>query len=55
MNTNLNPNLKLYFIITYLLFWILLGITGFLISIDIPMVYQNIIKNLCAWTPTFVI
>jgi len=50
-----NTNLKLYFIFTYLLFWILLGVTGFLISLDIPILYQNIIKNLCAWTPTFVI
>lgn len=44
-----------YFIFTYLLFWILLGLTGFLISLDIPIIYQNIIKNVCAWTPTFVI
>ncbi|MBI9108424.1 MAG: CPBP family intramembrane metalloprotease [Spirochaetales bacterium] len=48
-------NLKIYFIFTYLVFWLLLGLTGFLISIEVPVLAQSIIKNVCAWTPTFVI
>lgn len=48
-------NLKSYFIFTYLLFWLLLGLTGFLISIEVPLLLQNIFKNICAAAPTFVI
>ncbi len=48
-------NLKKYFIFTYLFFWLLLGLTGYLISLDIPSQAQTAIKNICAWTPTFVI
>lgn len=48
-------NLIPYFIFTYLLFWSLLGLTGFLISKDIPELLQTIIKNVCSWTPTFII
>ncbi len=47
--------LRLYVIFTYLLFWALLGLTGFLISIDVPIIIQNIMKNGCAWSPTFVV
>jgi len=48
-------SLARYFIFTYLLFWILIGFTGFLISRNIPVLYQTILKNVCAWTPTFVL
>lgn len=48
-------NLIRYFIFTYLLFWLLLGVTGFLISVDVPELIQTIMKNVCAWTPTFVL
>lgn len=47
--------MKRYFIFTYLLFWLLIGLTGFLISLDVPVVIQNIAKNVAAWAPTFVI
>jgi membrane protease YdiL (CAAX protease family) len=47
--------LRNYFFFTYLLFWILIGVIGFLISLDVPALYQTILKNVCAWTPTFVI
>lgn len=36
-------------------FWALLGATGYLISRDVPVLIQNIMKNVCAWTPTFII
>ncbi len=48
-------NLIRYFIFTYLLFWSLLGVTGFLISLEVPELIQTIMKNVCAWTPTFVL
>ncbi len=48
-------NLTRYFIFTYLLFWLLLGVTGYLISVDVPELIQTIMKNVCAWTPTFVL
>jgi len=34
---------------------LLLGLTGYLISIDLPSLAQTIVKNVCAWTPTFVV
>ncbi len=55
LEKNDSKNLGTYFVYSYLLFWILLGITGYLISIEIPLLLQNVIKNVCAWTPTFVI
>ena len=48
-------NLVKYFVFSYLLFWLLLALTGYLISLEVPLLVQNIIKNVCAWTPTFVI
>lgn len=48
-------NLKHYLIFTYLLFWTLLGATGLFISLGVPEPIQNIMKNISAWTPTFVI
>ena len=48
-------SLTRYIIFTYLLFWILIGVTGFLISLDVPALFQTILKNVCAWTPTFVL
>ena len=44
-----------FFILSYLIFWLLLGLTGYLISIEVSLLIQNIMKNICAWTPTFVI
>ncbi|MGL1893891.1 MAG: CPBP family intramembrane metalloprotease [Spirochaetaceae bacterium] len=47
--------LKKFFILSYVMFWLLLGLTGYLISLDVPLLFQNIMKNICAWTPTFII
>lgn len=52
---NAHKNLKYYVILSYLMFWILLALTGYLISLDVPVFIQNIMKNVCAWTPTFAI
>jgi membrane protease YdiL (CAAX protease family) len=47
--------LQKYFILTYIIFWLLLVLTGYMISIKVPLLLQTIMKNLCAWSPTFVI
>ena len=44
-----------YFVFVYVLFWILLGLTGVLISLKVSLLVQQIMKNVCAWAPTFVI
>jgi membrane protease YdiL (CAAX protease family) len=46
-------NLLKYSVLTYLIFWILLGITGLIISLKAPQVIQDLMKNICAWSPTF--
>ena len=48
-------NLRIYLILTYAVFWMLLGFTGFLISLEVPSYIQTVMKTLCAWTPTFVL
>ena len=47
--------LRKYFILTYVIFWLLLALTGYMISLEVPSLIQTIMKNVCAWTPTFVI
>ena len=44
-----------YFLLSYLIFWILLGITGVLIALKAPSGVTSVMKNVCAWAPTFVI
>jgi membrane protease YdiL (CAAX protease family) len=48
-------DLKIYFLLTYLVFWVLLGLTGLMISLNVPLLLQTILKNVCAWSPTLVI
>ena len=48
-------NLKKYFGLTYIVFWLLLGLTGYLIFLQVPIYVQNVIKNVCSWSPTFVL
>jgi len=48
-------NLKKYFIFTYVIFWLLLGLTGYLISLDVPLLLQNILKNISSAAPTLII
>ena len=45
-------NLVKYFSLTYLLFWILLAITGICMMLEIPVV-SDIMTNVSAWAPTF--
>ena len=46
-------NLRLFFFLSYLIFWALLAFTGVLIYLDVPTNIQVIMKNICAWSPTF--
>ena len=48
-------NLKIYFLLSFIIFWLLLALTGLIISMEAPLLIQNIMKNVCSWTPTFVI
>jgi membrane protease YdiL (CAAX protease family) len=42
-----------YTLLTFLIFFVLLGITGLLISLKVPVAVKEIMKNVCAWSPTF--
>lgn len=58
MNSNYSLRKKeliRYFALTNLIFWILLGITGLAISHGISPALETTLKNICAWTSTFVI
>lgn len=48
-------NLRLYFIFTYLLFLVMLGLTGLLMSFKVPKIIVDIMSNVAAWSPTFVL
>ena len=44
-----------FFIYSYLLFWVGIAFIGFFMFIGVPVLIQDIMKNVIAWTPTFVI
>ena len=46
-------NLRNYFILAYVIFWLLLGVTGLLIALKAPPVVQTVMETICAWSPTF--
>jgi len=48
-------NLRLYFIFTYLMFLVMLGLTGLLVSLKAPKIIVDIMSNVAAWSPTFVL
>lgn len=47
--------LKSFLVFTYLLFWALFAITGGLVFLKAPDIVLTIMKNICAWTSTFVL
>jgi membrane protease YdiL (CAAX protease family) len=55
MNTTNRTNLRLFFILTYVLFYLLLAITGAMISFNVSPVLVTVMKNVCAWTSTFIL
>lgn len=48
-------SLRTFVILTYLLFWVLLAITGLTVYLKAPGIVQTIMQNVCAWTSTFVL
>lgn len=55
MKKLVTASIRKYLILTFLLFWILLSITGILIFLKAPDIVLVIFKNICAWTSTFVV
>lgn len=47
--------LRLFVVCTYIMFWLLLAVTGVLVYLKVPEVIQTIMKNVCAWASTFVL
>lgn len=48
-------NIKKYIVLAYMIFWLLLGLTGYMIFLKVPLYIQDIMKNVCAWSPTFAV
>ncbi|MDO8848464.1 MAG: CPBP family intramembrane metalloprotease [Coriobacteriia bacterium] len=46
-------NLRTYFILAYVIFWLLLVFTGLSIVLKVPPVVQTAMETVCAWAPTF--
>lgn len=47
--------LRNYFILSYVVFWLLLALTGYMVFLKTPLLLQSIMKNISAWSPIFVI
>ena len=47
--------LKRYFILSYIAFWLLIALTGCMVSLEVSPLIQNIMRNISAGTPTLVI
>lgn len=48
-------NLRLFFIFTYLMFWVMLVLTGILANLKVPKIVVDIMSNVAAWSPTFIL
>ena len=44
-----------YFMLTFLLFWVLIAITGVTLQLNPPKLIQYILPVICSWAPTFVL
>ena len=55
LNTINRTNLRLFFILTYVLFYLLLAITGAMISFNVSPVLVTVMKNISAWASTFIL
>ena len=47
--------LSKFFILSYLLFWVGIAFIGLLMLVGAPVLIQDIMKNVIAWAPTFVV
>jgi membrane protease YdiL (CAAX protease family) len=52
--TNISP-IRFFLIATFLLFWVLFLITGAAVFGGAPEIVQTVLKNVCAWSSTFVL
>jgi len=52
--TDLKRPLFRFFLLTYLVFWGLLGLTGLVFSLGVPAWVRYILPVICAWSPTIV-
>ncbi len=50
-----NKNFLTFTILTYVVFWLLLAVTGILIALKLPAYILTIMKNICAWSPTIAV
>jgi membrane protease YdiL (CAAX protease family) len=53
MDATARKDLRNYFILTNVVFWLLLVVTGFLVALKVPPVVQTVMECVCAWAPTF--
>lgn len=47
--------MKIFFLLAYLIFWALIALTGFVMSLDVSQFVQDAMVIICSWTPTYVI
>jgi len=55
MDKSDRKNLLLFCFGTYTLLLLLLGISGLIAFLNAPVIYQKIMNNICAWSPTFIV
>lgn len=48
-----DPALRLFFLSTYLIFWLLFALTGLSLSLGATEPLVTVLKDLCAWSSTF--
>ena len=48
-------NLRTFFLLAYVIFWVFIGLTGFVMSLDTSQFIQDLMVVISSWTPTFVI
>jgi membrane protease YdiL (CAAX protease family) len=53
VETMMNKPILKYFVLTYLIFLVLFGITGAMIALNMPKYIPDILQVVCAWSPTF--
>lgn len=52
-STTAGGGLRRFFILSYALFWLMLAATGGAMALRPPAWVLTVLKNLCAWSPTF--
>lgn len=55
MSSAFKHPLRAFTLLTFVVFWILFACTGLLVALHAPQLLQTIMKNVCAWSSTFVL